>query len=44
MKAHMVSTRSDTDPRSAFLLALQICMWVTFALGLAMFIFVFFIS
>jgi hypothetical protein len=44
MKAHIVSNRSDTDPKSAFLLTLQILMWAVFAAGLVMFVVVFFIS
>jgi hypothetical protein len=33
--AHLISSRSDEDPASAFLRVLQILMFATFALGAA---------
>jgi hypothetical protein len=33
--AHIISSRSDEDPASAFLRFLQILMFTTFALGVA---------
>jgi hypothetical protein len=34
MSTHMYSGRSDTDPRSGFLLTLHVFMWTLFTLGL----------
>jgi hypothetical protein len=41
--AHFISSRSDYDPQSAFLLAMYIVMTATLAAGLAMAVAVFFI-
>jgi hypothetical protein len=42
--AHIISSRSDYDPDSAFLVALQVVMWTTFGLAIVTLALVFVIT
>jgi hypothetical protein len=44
MSSHLISSRSDVDPSSGFLLALHVLMWTTFTLGLIAILTVFMIT